>query len=63
MINSTDQDQDLQTLKINLLLKENEIRALKLKINPNDEIDRLNQEILRIKELNNMDMELLRQEN
>lgn len=60
MINSTDQDQDLQTLKINLLLKENEIRALKLKINPNDEIDRLNQEILRIKELNNMDMELLR---
>jgi len=50
-------------LKLNLLLKDNEIRALRLKVNPNDEIERLITELNLAKETYEQDLALLREEN
>lgn len=50
-------------MKLNLLLKDNEIRALRLKVNPNDEIERLMTELNLTKEAYEQDLALLREEN
>lgn len=50
-------------MKLNLLLKDNEIRALRLKVNPNDEIERLMTELNLVKEAYEQDLALLREEN
>ena len=45
------------------MLKDNEIRALKLKVNPSDEIERLQQESEKLKEVYETEINLLKEEN
>lgn len=54
---------DVQRLQLQLLMKDNEIKALKLKVNPNTEIDRLNNELQILKDQYDADISLLKEEN
>ena len=57
------QSDEISRLKLSLMLKDNEIRALKLKVNPSDEIERLQQEAENMKEAYESEINLLKEEN